>query len=116
MADETWPTRLGRRDLADETWPTRLAETSPKLRRHLAGDAVQREPVSSPYSLLTGKYIRTDQSRYSYRQNEPENWGTFDEFPCTSEQGISGEKTGNKFSEQGIYPIPLIGLRLWRRQ
>ena len=63
----------------------------------------RREPVSGPYSLLTGKntgkFIRTDQSRYSYRQNEPENWGTFDEFPCTSEQGISGEKTGNKFSE-----------------
>jgi hypothetical protein len=69
----------------------------------------RREPVSGPYSLLTGKntgkFIRTDQSRYSYRQNEPENWGTFDEFPCTSEQGISREKTGNKFSEQGIYPI-----------
>jgi hypothetical protein len=65
----------------------------------LADDAVQSEPVSAPFSLLTGKntgkFTRTDQLQYPYCQNEPENPGTFDGIPCAPEQGIFGEKTGN---------------------
>src|SRR5215467_9653414 len=56
MADETWPTRLGRRDLADEAWPTRLG------RRDLADETGRDFAQTSP-TLGWGGRIRTSEWR-----------------------------------------------------
>src|SRR5215467_6709224 len=61
MADETWPTRLGRRDLADEAWPTRLG------RRDVADETGRDFAQTSP-TLGWGGRIRTSEWR---NQNPP---------------------------------------------
>src|SRR5262245_17878591 len=61
---------------------------------HLADDAVHREPVSAPNSLLTGKNTGKLARRQPFSSGCALRSGTSDELPHESEQGISRASTG----------------------
>ena len=79
----------------------------PKTWDWLAGDAVESEPVSAPFFLLTGKntgkFIKA--SRYECRQcaKYPMYRGLSTPVGDLIEQGIARWETGKSFSETGNF-------------
>ena len=81
----------------------------PGRRDRLADDAVYREPVSAPNSLITGKKCQPPAAPEV--SNSADGTGVFDPIPSVCEQEISKARTGKKIFRAGnLDTCPVIAL------